>query len=80
VLIKAYILEVAAAAAFVVEAAAAAAVVGVDVGRFVAAAIVVVLKRKATSAFPDKSIQKLFGSVRADRSALPRTLTRYGIG
>jgi hypothetical protein len=50
------------------------------VGRFAAAAIVVVLDGKATSVFRDKSIQKLFIWVRADRSARPRTLARYGIG
>jgi hypothetical protein len=52
----------------------------VGVGRFAAAAIVVVLVGKATSAFPDKSVQKLFTSVRVARRALPSTLVRYVIG
>jgi uncharacterized Ntn-hydrolase superfamily protein len=68
--VKADITEAVTAAMFAVEVAAAAA--GVDRGRFAAAAIVVVLDGKATSAFPDKSIQKLFASLRVDRSALPR--------
>ena len=48
--------------------------------RFVAAAIVAVVDGKATSAFPDKSIQKLFASLRAARRACPSTPVRYGIG
>jgi hypothetical protein len=76
VVVKADILEVATAATFEVE--VAAAIVGVS-GRF-AVAIVVVPDENATSAFPDKSIQKRLGSVRTARSARPRTLARYGIG
>jgi ABC-type sugar transport system ATPase subunit len=69
VVVEADITEAATVATFAVEVTAAVA----------AAAIVVVLDGKATSAFPDKSIQKLFGSVRAARSARPSTLARYGI-
>jgi hypothetical protein len=51
VVVKADITEAATAATFAGEIAVAA-----GVGRFAAAAIVVVLDGKATSAFPDKSI------------------------
>jgi 3-methyladenine DNA glycosylase/8-oxoguanine DNA glycosylase len=64
------------AAAFEV---ALAAVTVAGVGRF-AADVVLAINGEATSAFPDKSIQKLFASVRADRRALPKTLARYVIG
>jgi hypothetical protein len=64
--------EAAIAATSAVEVVAAA----VGVVRLAAAAIVVVLDGKATSAFPDKSIQKLFAPLRADGSARPRTLAR----
>jgi hypothetical protein len=52
----------------------------VGVGTLAAAAIVIAVDGKATSAFPDKSIQKELGSVRTARSAQPNTLARYGIG
>jgi hypothetical protein len=42
--------------------------------------VVAVVDGKATSAFPDKSIQNRLGSVRAARRARPSTLARYGIG
>jgi hypothetical protein len=64
------------AATFAVEVAAAVA----GVGRFEAAAIVVILDGKETPAFPDKSIQTLFASVRAASSARISTLARCGIG
>jgi hypothetical protein len=62
------------AATFVVE----VAVVGV--GRLSVAAIVGVLEGNITSIFPDKTIQRRFASLRADRRALPTTLVRYVIG
>jgi hypothetical protein len=58
VVAKADITEAATAATFAVEVAVAVA----GVGRFAAAAIVVVPGGKATSAFPNKSIQKIFAS------------------
>jgi hypothetical protein len=64
------------AATFAVEVGVAVA----GVGRFAAAAIAVVLDGKATSAFPDNSIQKLFTSVRTATSARLSTLARYVIG
>jgi hypothetical protein len=66
-------------AALIANAAIIEVVVAV-VERFTAAVIVVVPDRKATSAFPDKSIQNLFASVRTARSAHPSTLARYAIG
>jgi hypothetical protein len=70
--------EIAATASiFVIEVVAMA---GVGVGRVIASVVVVVANGKVTSAFPGKSIQKIFASVRAARSARPITLTRYGIG
>jgi hypothetical protein len=67
VVAKADITEAATAATFAVEVAVAAA--GVE--RFAAATIVVALDGKATSAFPDKKIQKEFASVRADEALFP---------
>ena len=55
----------------------AAAVAGV--GRFAASVVVAAVDGKAISAFPDKSIQKLFASLRAARSARPSSLVRYGL-
>jgi hypothetical protein len=78
VVAKADITEVATAATFAVEAAAAAACVGV--GRLAAGGTVVIVDGKATSGFPDKSIQNLFASVRAARRARPSTLAWYAIG
>jgi hypothetical protein len=50
-------------------------------GRLAAGAVITVVDgNRATSAFPDKSIQKRLGLVRAERSALPKILARYGIG
>jgi hypothetical protein len=68
------VVAVTAAATFVIAAAV------VDVGRLAATAIVAVLGGKATSAFPVKSIQKLFASLRTARRARPSTPARCGIG
>jgi hypothetical protein len=77
VVTKADITEAVIGATFAVEVAAVVAVVG----RFAAAtAVFVVLDGNATSTFSDKSIQKLFTSVRVARSARPSTLLRYAIG
>jgi hypothetical protein len=65
---------VTAAATFVIAAAVA------DVGRPAATSIVAVLERKATSAFPVKSIQKLFASLRTAGRARPSNPARCGIG
>ncbi len=75
VVVKADMTGAATAAAYVVEGAVAA-----GVGGFTAAATVVALVAKATSAFPDNSIQTPFASVRIDTSARPRSLARYAIG
>jgi hypothetical protein len=58
----------------------AAAVFVAGVGRFAVSVVVTVVDGKATSAFIDKSIQKLFTSVRTARRARPSTLARYAIG
>jgi hypothetical protein len=55
VVVKADITEVATVATFAVEVAAAVA----GIGMFAATAIAVVLDRKATSVFPDKSINNM---------------------
>jgi hypothetical protein len=80
VVFKADNTEAATVASFAVEEAAAVAVASVGEGRLAAAAIVVALARKATSAFPHKSIQKRLGSVRVARRPLPSILARYGSG
>jgi hypothetical protein len=75
VVVKVGTIKAATAATLAVEVAAVVA----GVGRFIAA-IVVDLDGKATSAFPDKSIQNLFASVRVDRRrAKPSTLARYAM-
>ena len=51
----------------------------VGTGRFAAGIVVAVVGGKVTSAFPDKSIQKLFALVREARRARPRSLVRYAI-
>ncbi len=71
-LVKAEVREATTAAAFAVDEAAVVA----GGGRFAAAAIVVALDGKATSEFPDISIQRLFALVRAARRARPSTLAR----
>jgi hypothetical protein len=79
VVVKADVTE-APAATFAVEGAAA---VAAGVGRLAAGvvvAIVVLVDGKATSGFPDKSIQKRLGSLCTARKARPRTLARYVIG
>jgi hypothetical protein len=58
----------------------AAEVAVAGVGMLAAAAIVVLLDGKATYAFPAKSIQKRFGSLRTARSARPSTLAQYAVG
>jgi hypothetical protein len=72
------IAEATIAATFIEE--AAAVIAGVERFAATGTAIVVVLDGKATSAFPDKSIQKIFASVRDARRARPGTLARYTIG
>jgi hypothetical protein len=66
------------AATFVVEVAAAP--VDVAGSLAIAGVIVALADGKETSGFPDKIIQKLLTSVRADRRARPSTLARYVIG
>mgnify|MGYP000172994726 CR=1 FL=1 len=73
--VKASFAELIAAAATLVRAAAAP-----NVGRLAAIKIVAVLDGKATSGFPDKSIQKLFASLRVARRARPSTRVRYEVG